>query len=151
VTDPAPDYTEYDTRLGGYAVVVDDQRRVLLVHWHEASPSRWALPGGGVELHESPAEGAVRELAEETGYAVELVRLLGVESIVVPAERRLRDTGRALRMVAVIYEARIVGGELSHETDGSTNEARWFPVDEVDSLDRVVLVDAALRLWRDQA
>jgi len=151
VTDPAPDYTEYDTRLGAYAIVVDDRQRMLLAYWHEASAPQWALPGGGVELHESPEEGAVRELAEETGYVVELVRLLGVETLVVPAEHRMSPTERALRMVAVIYEGRIVGGELTHETDGSTDEARWFPVDDVASLERVGLVDAALRLWRAQA
>lgn len=149
VTDPLLDYTDYDTRLGAYAVVVDDERRVLLAYWRDET--RWTLPGGGVELHESPEEAAVREVSEETGYAVELVRLLGVDTVVVPAERRVSATDRVLRMVGVIYEARVVGGELAHEVDGSTDEARWIPVDDVPSLERVGLVDAALRLWRAQA
>ncbi len=149
MTDPAPDYTDYDTRLGAYAIVVDDQRRLLLAYWREAA--RWTLPGGGVELHESIEEAAVREVAEETGYAVELGRLLGVDNLVVQPDRRVSDTDRVLRMVGVIYEARVVGGELTHEVDGSTDEARWVPVDQVPELDRVELVDVALRLWRDQA
>lgn len=151
MTDLPPAYTDYDTRLGAYAIVVDERQRMLLAFWNEP-PARptWALPGGGVELHETPEEGAVRELAEETGYAVELVRLLGVDTLVVPAERRLSGTDRVLRMVAVIYEARVVGGELAHEVGGSTDEARWFPLDEIPSLDRVGLVDTALRLWRGQ-
>lgn len=151
VTDPLPEYTDYDTRLGAYAVVVDDRRRVLLALWNEPSRPRWTLPGGGVELDESPEGGAVREVREETGYAVELVRLLGVDTQVVDAERRLSASARPLRKVGVIYEARVVGGELTHEVDGSTDEARWFPVDQVVSLDRVELVDAAMRLWRAQA
>lgn len=149
MTDLPPAYTDFDTRLGAYAIVVDEQRRVLLAYWQDAA--RWTLPGGGVELHESIEEGAVRELAEETGYAVELVRLLGVDSLVVPPDRRGSDTDRVLRMVGVIYEARVVGGVLTHEVDGSTDEARWFPLDEIPSLDRVELVDVALRLWRAQA
>ena len=149
MTDPAPAYTDYDTRLGTYAIVVDDQRRLLLAYWREAA--RWTLPGGGVELHESAEEAAVREVSEETGYVVELVRPLGVDTLVVPAAGRPITTDRALRMVGAIYEARVVGGELTHEVGGSTDEARWFPVDEVDSLDRVGLVDAALRLWSAQA
>ena len=34
---------------------------------------RWITPGGGVEDHESHAEGAIRELFEETGLVVEAV------------------------------------------------------------------------------
>ncbi|HEY0952619.1 NUDIX hydrolase [Nocardioides sp.] len=149
MTDPPPAYTDFDTRLGAYAIVVDDRRRVLLAHWPEQS--RWTLPGGGVELHETPEDAVVREVAEETGYAVELVRLLGVLIQVVPPATRLIDTERVLRQVGVVYEVRVVGGELTHEADGSTDEARWFPVDEVRTLDRVELVDEALDLWAAQA
>jgi 8-oxo-dGTP pyrophosphatase MutT (NUDIX family) len=35
--------------------------------------TRWITPGGGVEDHESHAEGAVRELFEETGLRIESV------------------------------------------------------------------------------
>ena len=66
------DFREYDTRLAAYAVIVDDQERVLLASWNESSEPQWTMLGGGVELDETPAEGAVRELREETGYDVEL-------------------------------------------------------------------------------
>jgi 8-oxo-dGTP diphosphatase len=147
VTDQ-PHYTEYDTRLGAYAVVIDTvggREQVLLALWNEPSRPQWTLPGGGVELDESVEEGAVREVREETGYDVELVRLLGVDTWVIPGERRTTGSRRPLRNVRVIFEARIVGGELTHEVDGSTDEAQWFPVDEVAALDRVELVDIGLR------
>lgn len=41
---------DFDTRLGAYAVIVDDQNRVLLALWNEAAEPSWTLPGGGVEL-----------------------------------------------------------------------------------------------------
>ena len=41
-----------------------------------------------------------------------------------------------------------MAGELTNEVDGTTDEARWFPVAEVAGLPRVPLVDAALELWR---
>ena len=59
---------EFDTRLAAYAVVTDRHDRILLALWNETDPPRWTVPGGGVELHESVEEGAVREVREETGY-----------------------------------------------------------------------------------
>lgn len=141
-------YTDYDTRLGAYAVVVDDQDRVLLALWNETADKQWTLPGGGVDFGEQAADGAVREVLEETGYDVELTRILGVDSHVIPVERRLAETTRPMTLVRVVYEARVVGGELTRELDGTTDEARWIPLDEVAGLPRVGLVDIGLGLWR---
>ena len=140
------EFHEYDTRLAAYALIVDDQERVLLALWNEADERQWTMPGGGVELHETPAEGAVREVREETGYDVELLQILGVDTHLVSAEDRVDPPGRPMKSVRVLYEARIVGGELRHEVDGTTDEARWIPLGEVSSLRRVSLVDAALTL-----
>ena len=51
----------------------------------------------------------------------------------------------------VVYDARVVGGVLTREVAGTTDEARWFPIAEVAALERVGLVDAGLRLWRAAA
>ena len=40
----------------------------------------------------------------------------------------------------------ITGGDLRHEVDGTTDEARWFPVDEALDLPHVPIVDAGLAL-----
>ena len=139
-------HTEYDTRLGAYAVIVDEQDRLLLALWNEGELPRWTLPGGGVELMETVEEAAVREVQEETGYEVALGRLLGVDTLVVPPEERTTDRARFYKGVRVIFEAAIIGGDLRNEVDGSTDEARWFPLSEVPELPRVDLVDVALRL-----
>ncbi len=132
-------------------IVQDDQ--VLLALWNEdAERRRWTLPGGGVELHESPADGAVREVKEETGYDVELTRLLGIETDVFAEAERQRGAGaydgRSLKAVRVFYAARIVGGELAPEVGGTTDEARWFALDDIEHLHRVSMVDTGLRLLR---
>ena len=148
-----PHYTDYDTRLAAYVVVVRDGQ-VLLALWNEDEPRRWTLPGGGVELRESTEEAAVREAREETGYSVELTGLLGVETDVFSAKERTRgagrDSGRALKAVRVFYSARVVGGELTSETDGTTDEARWFPLSEVAALPRVSMVDTGLGFLADR-
>jgi 8-oxo-dGTP diphosphatase len=145
------EYTDYDTRLAAYAVIVDGSTgadRVLLALWNEADEPKWTLPGGGVELQESVEEGAVREVREESGYDVELTGLLGVHSYVVPAERRFAQTRRPLRALRVIFSARVVGGELTKEVGGTTDEARWFGWDEIAALPQVGIVEIGLDLWR---
>jgi 8-oxo-dGTP diphosphatase len=142
-------YSEYDSRLGAYAVIVDEDQRILLALWNEAEEPHWTLPGGGVELTETVEAGAIREVREESGYDVELGRLLGVDTLVVPPEQRTRvaDRDRWFRGVRVIFEGAVVGGRLQREVDGSTDEARWIPLTDVPDLRRVDLVDIGLRLW----
>ena len=147
--DGGVNYTDYDTRLAAYAVIVDDDR-VLLALWNEADQPRWTLPGGGVELNESAEEGAIREVREESGYDVELGPLLGVHSYVIPPERRRHGRGRSMKAVRVIYTATVIGGELTEEIDGTTDEARWFPLAEVPNLPQVGLIEVGLRMWRER-
>jgi 8-oxo-dGTP diphosphatase len=141
------DFTEYDTRLAAYAVVVDEQRRVLLALWNEVEPPKWTMPGGGVELMETVEEAVIRELREETGYDVRVDRLLGVHSHVFPPEARTYGS-RPLKSVRIFFAATIVGGELTREVGGTTDEARWFDLAQVADLERVATVDIALRMYR---
>ncbi len=140
-------YLDYDTRLAAYAVVARDEH-ILLSLWNEVEPGQWTMPGGGVELHETVEAAVVRELREETGYEVSLVRLLGVDTLLVPASDRKLATERPLKAVRVVFEATVNGGELTREVGGSTDEARWIPLADVPTLPRVPLVDVALALWR---
>ncbi|WP_210768023.1 NUDIX hydrolase [Cellulomonas humilata] len=130
-------------RVGAYAVVVDSGR-VLLPHWR--GDGRWMLPGGGIDPGEDPADAAVREVLEETGFDVELDGLLGIDSLVVPAKDRINASDGPMHWLRVVYRAHVVGGELRDEADGSTDAAAWFDLAEVPGLRRVELVDVALRL-----
>jgi 8-oxo-dGTP diphosphatase len=49
------------------AVVVDDERLLLIRRGHGPAAGTWSVPGGRVERGETVAEAVVRELREETG------------------------------------------------------------------------------------
>lgn len=125
-------------RVAAYAVVLDGDR-LLLAHWNEGGHTGWTMPGGGLEPGEDPADAAVREVREETGYDVELDGLLGVDSVTGPSV----TTGEQVHSIRIVYRARVVGGALADEVDGSTDGAAWVGLADVDGLDRVGLVDAA--------
>ncbi|OIH92290.1 NUDIX hydrolase [Curtobacterium sp. MCBA15_001] len=121
------EYTDYDTRLAAYGVVID-QGRVLLAMQRFPEAGVWALPGGGVEYDESVEQAVVREFMEETGYRVAVDGLLGVRHHLVPAERRMHENGRPMKAVQVVFRVSVTGGELRDEADGSTERAGWIPV-----------------------
>ncbi len=60
-------------------VTVDDCDRILLVK-RSVDPKKgmWCLPGGFMELQETPEEAGLRELKEETGVEGKIEMLLGV-------------------------------------------------------------------------
>ena len=83
-----PDGVVQRIRLGAYAWCERDGA-VLLTRISPEGPGagRWTLPGGGLDFGEDPADGAIREVREETGYDVVLGRLLEVRSAILePAE-----------------------------------------------------------------
>jgi ADP-ribose pyrophosphatase YjhB (NUDIX family) len=56
--------------------VLLDEKEVLLVK--EKEDGLWTLPGGWVDVGESPSEAVEREVKEESGYEVRAVRLLAL-------------------------------------------------------------------------
>lgn len=110
--------------VGGIAV--DEQDRVLVVQRGKPpGQGLWTVPGGRVELGETLAAACVRELAEETGLHVEVVR--HVETL----ERIDRNDAGDVRYhyVIVDYLVRVVGGQLCAADDAG--DAAWLAVDEI--------------------
>ncbi len=64
-------------RVCAGVAIVDENLRILLVE--PTYKDTWEVPGGMVELEESPRQGAKRECIEELGFDVEIGRLLVVD------------------------------------------------------------------------
>ncbi|MFE2585561.1 NUDIX hydrolase [Streptomyces sp. NPDC059378] len=134
--------------MAAYAVCVREGQVLLARSSAPDGTPEWVLPGGGMEHGEDPYDTVRRELAEETGYRIEVTGLLGVHSVrhAVPRTGLRRATDH--HGVRLVYEGRVVGGELRNEVGGSTDLAAWQDLTAVPGLPRVPLIDVALTLWR---
>ena len=87
--------TEYfasDPTELGLSVSAMVWRKGELLLMRRADNGHWGLPGGFVEVGESVAAAARREVREETGWTVEIGRLIGVYS---DPSTQVVDYGRA--------------------------------------------------------
>jgi ADP-ribose pyrophosphatase YjhB (NUDIX family) len=116
-------------RLGCSAAIFDEQGRILLTR--RADNGQWCLPGGGMESGESAAEACEREVLEETGLNVRVTRLVGVYSH--PDQVVIYPDGNRAHIVALHFEAEVVGGELGLSNE--TTDAGYFSLDEIQALE----------------
>ena len=131
-------FTQYVVRMPRCAMtlVVDDQRRVLLMYRHRFIIDRWVweLPGGYVDHAEDVAAAAAREVEEETGW-----RPRSMEHLVT-----FQPAIGSLDQPQEVYLAR--GADLT-ATSPDVNEAelvRWVPLGEaVEMIGRGQIVGAA--------
>ncbi|WP_412541561.1 NUDIX domain-containing protein [Longispora sp. K20-0274] len=131
-----------ERRIAAYGVCRDDSGRVLLVQMSPSSAhyGSWNLPGGGIDHGEDPADAVVREFLEETGLVVEITGLRGVSAEVVP----LPSFGILRHQDQIVYDVRIVGGELAPEADGTSHRVAWLTDAEIEGLPLFDRVRAAL-------
>ncbi len=118
-----------DIRLSVSAVVWEADPGGALLLMRRSDNGMWGLPGGYVEKDESVAEATAREVAEETGVAIEVGRLVGVYSD--PARQVIAyPRGDRIQAVNLCFEAVPVGlGEPT--TPEETLETRYFPISEL--------------------
>ncbi len=117
---PAPDPKRL-RRATACAVTFNAEGRVLL--HRRTDNGRWCLPGGAIEAGETAEQSIVREVREETGYDVTVVRLTGVYSH--PAQTTITyPNGDVVAYVSLAFECAVAGGTpaLSDETSA----VDWF-------------------------
>jgi 8-oxo-dGTP diphosphatase len=114
------------------AVILDPNKKVLLVKSTYQRFHPWGLPGGSLEYGEQPEEAVIREVWEETGLTVCVERFLLVRSW-------LPDR------VGMYYLCRITDGTF-HPTD-EVSEFEYFSIDNLPDV-RPIDVDVIKRLHR---
>jgi 8-oxo-dGTP diphosphatase len=111
--------------VGVLAVVMRGDRVLVVRRANPPMPGRWGFPGGVLELGETVAQGAMRELAEETGVEAEAGGPLTViDTIDRDPEGRVRYH---YTLVAVVGQWRSGEGVAGDDAD----EVAWLTRAEI--------------------
>ena len=111
--------------VGVGAIVLDDDRVLLIKRGHEPLKGQWSIPGGGVELGETLAVAIAREVREETGVDVEVGPMVEV------LDRIGHDAGGQVQYhyVLVDFLCRPSGGVVCCASDADA--AEWVSLDRL--------------------
>lgn len=108
--------TQARFRIGVFAVIEREGRYLLA---HRCDIDWWNLIGGGLEYGETVEEGLAREVREEVGVTIEIVRLVGVYS-----KPRKRE-------VVLSFLCRLAPGSAEPGTSNEVSEVAWFLPDHL--------------------
>lgn len=106
--------------VGVGAVILRDNRVLLLLRRKAPEADCWSIPGGKVEFGETTEEAVLREVLEELGVEGKITAPLGVTNQILPKE--------GIHYIAPRYLVTIIGEPVNVEEDKHA-DMRWFPLD----------------------
>ena len=135
--NPPRDNEAYRFPVSVKGVIIRDAKVILLRNERD----EWELPGGKLEVSESPEGCLAREIAEELGLDVQPEVLIGswVYSI-----------ARGVDVLVVTYGCSEVSQNEAVMSD-EHKELRWFPLDEIDDLKMPEGYKRSIRAWSARA
>ena len=111
--------------VGSSAIVAEADGRILLQR--RIDSGNWALPGGAMDIGETLAESAIREVREETGFDVRIERIVGIYSD--PGHVFAYDDGEIRQEFSICMACTITGGSLSVSSEST--DVRFFPPEDI--------------------
>ena len=114
------------------AVVLNEQGQLLIAKRIDkeipAADGLWELIGGKIDYGERPEDAVVREVKEESGLNIEVVKLLPQ----VFTNFWTKSNGDEIQVIIVSYLCKIIGGELHTENfDSEVAELKFISTEEL--------------------
>jgi len=125
VTREYPDYP----RVGVGAVILHEDKVLLVRRGQSPSFGKWSLPGGLVELGETTREAIAREIMEECGIGIRVVDVAGV------LDRVVHDDAGRVRYHYVLVDYLAYPESLDVVAGSDAGDAQWFDIERVAELD----------------
>jgi 8-oxo-dGTP pyrophosphatase MutT (NUDIX family) len=120
---------EYSWRPAVYGVLIENKRLLFIQpSWDD----KFCLPGGGMDLGETPMKALEREFLEETGYKVR------VESQPVYVDSRLfggYDANKFFQRISIYYEVTRISKKQNTKIDEESIEIIWKNLKKIKSND----------------
>jgi 8-oxo-dGTP diphosphatase len=146
ITDEMPAPAKCATAFG----FAFDNDRLLMTRLRDKNRN-WDIPGGRIEVSETPQEAAIREVWEETKVNIEVLELIGTQELELFGECPTHHTWPYPISVQLYFLCRIVSVESFKEDNEATErgyfaplEARQFP----SMINHDVIYEEALRRLR---
>ncbi len=121
------------------ALIRNEEGKILLARRNEPAlkhaHNKWEFIGGGINFGENPETAIKREVKEEAGVDVEVVRLLPK---VLSHIWELQE-GRQ-QVLLLHYECKIIGGTLTPGLEEEISELKYFSMEEIKTLDTLPLI-----------
>jgi ADP-ribose pyrophosphatase YjhB (NUDIX family) len=110
------------------AFIQDDEGRILMIR--RTDNDLYSIPGGQLELGETLAEAAVREVREETGIECEVTGVIGLYSD--PKHVIAYDDGEVRQEFSICFRATPKGGTL--QTSEESKVVDWVKPSSLESM-----------------
>jgi ADP-ribose pyrophosphatase YjhB (NUDIX family) len=129
-------------KVGTDAAMFNENGEILLME--RADGSGWCLPCGFVEPNETPAEGIIREVREETGLGVKVDQLVGVFTRKPSAQMGPHTT------ISIVHLCKVVDGQL--KTSHESSALKYWVIDDMKNWHATheIIARAAYKMWKSE-
>lgn len=109
------------------AAIFNNSKILLIKRGHYPFEGLWALPGGFMDMDETPEHAASRELEEETGLIIKNLKQFRTYGTI--------DRDPRHRTITTVFYHQLKDGESSNIKAGDdAAEAQWYDIDDLPNL-----------------